>query len=149
MNELQLNMTKFQIGTKTGHRAQEHIFVLKSMIDLNNMLNRPTILSLFDIKKFFDSENLIDVLGEAYRCGVKGKMYRLLYEMNKETTIKVKTPVGTSEEASVGAGLGQGTMESAVLSAVSLDKGVNDAFEDSENEMHYGEVRLQPLLFQK
>ena len=24
------NMTKYQIGTKPGHRAQEHLFVLKS-----------------------------------------------------------------------------------------------------------------------
>ena len=28
------NMTKYQIGTKTGHRAQEHLFTLKSVIAL-------------------------------------------------------------------------------------------------------------------
>ena len=28
------NITKFQIGTKTGHRAQEHLFTMKSIISL-------------------------------------------------------------------------------------------------------------------
>ena len=28
------NITKFQIGTKTGHRAQEHLFTMKSVISL-------------------------------------------------------------------------------------------------------------------
>ena len=30
--ELMKNMSKFQLGTKTGHRAQEHIYVLISLM---------------------------------------------------------------------------------------------------------------------
>ena len=48
------NMTKFQIGTKPGHRAQEHLFVLKSVISLYIHLGKPIILSMWDVSKFFD-----------------------------------------------------------------------------------------------
>ena len=39
-------------------------------------------------------------------------------------------------------------MEGAVISAVSLDKGVEDYFGGSEDEVCYAGVRLQPLFFQ-
>ena len=52
---------------------------------------------------------------------MKGKSYRLLFELNKETTIKVRTPLGETAEANTGAGLGQGTVEDAVLSSNNID----------------------------
>ena len=52
------NMTKFQIGTKTGHRAQEHLFNLKSIISLFMMFDLPMLMKLYDISKFFDRESL-------------------------------------------------------------------------------------------
>ena len=69
------------------------------------------ISKIWDISKYFDRESLIDVLGEAYKCDVRGKLYRLLYELNKDTLIKVRTPVGDTDEKETGAGLGQGTIE--------------------------------------
>ena len=44
--------------------------------------------------------------------------------------------------------MGRGTVDGAPLSAVSVDKGVDDMFCDSDYEVWYGEVRLQPMLFQ-
>ena len=49
--------------------------------------------SEFDISKFYDSEQLIDVLSEIYKSSVKGRCYRLIYEMNKNVVMRVKTPV--------------------------------------------------------
>ena len=54
------NMTKFQIGTKNGHRAQEHLFTLKSVIALYLRLDFPIMIQLYDISKFFDRESLRD-----------------------------------------------------------------------------------------
>ena len=119
MNEIKSDlfnrMTKYQLGTKPGHRAQEHIYVLKSIINFSLWCDTGVIFTLYDISKFFDRENIYDVMGEAFQSGVRGKTYRLLFEMNKETTIKVKTPLGETEEAETGAHLGQGTVEGAIL----------------------------------
>ena len=142
------NMSKFQIGTKPHHRAQEHIFVLKSVISLYLYYDKPIILTMWDVSKFFDRESLSDCMNEIYKNEVKGKIYRLLYEMNKNTRISVHTPVGVTEEEDTGEGLGQGTLEGAIVSAVNLDNGVNDFFCDSEYEANYGDIRLQPVLYQ-
>ena len=111
-------------------------------------LQRTLIISLYDISKFFDRESLVDVLGEAYKCGIRGKLYRLLYEMNKDSIIKVRTGVGDTETRETGEGLGQGTIEEALLSAANLDQGVQEQFKDSTEEVYYGKSRLQPMLFQ-
>ena len=142
------NMSKFQIGTKPGHRAQEHIFVLKSVISLFLKYDKTIILSMWDVSKFFDREALSDCMNEVYRNEVRGKLYRLLYEMNKNTRISVQTPVGLTEERDTGEGVGQGTLEGAIVSAVNLDNGVQDFFHNSEYEVSYGDVRLQPILYQ-
>ena len=86
------NMTKFQIGTKPGHRAQEHLYVLKSVIALYLQYNKAIILSMWDVSKFFDREALSDCMNEVYKNEVRGKLYRLLFEMNKNTKISVQTP---------------------------------------------------------
>ena len=87
--EMIANMTKYQIGTKPGHRAQEHLFVLKSVIALYMVCDKAIILSMWDVSKFFDRESLTDCMNELYRSKIQGKVYRLLYKMNKNTITRL------------------------------------------------------------
>ena len=91
------NMSRYQIGAVPGHMPQEHLFCLRSMISLYEKFRKPLIISFYDIKKFFDKESLVDALDACYKAGVNGKHYRLLYLLNSETEIKVKTK-GLHEE---------------------------------------------------
>ena len=142
------NMTKFQIGTKTGHRAQEHLFTLKSVIALYLRYDFPVLIQLYDISKFFDRESLRDGMNAIYNCGIRGKLYRLIYNMNKDTKITVRTAVGETEETETGENIGQGTLEGANISAANIDFTVNLFFKTSMDELSYGGDQLQPLLFQ-
>lgn len=142
------NMTKFQLGTKPGHRAQEHLFVMRSVIALYNLCGKALIVQLYDISKFFDREMLRDCMDSLYSNGIRGKLYRLIYEMNKETRIKVRTAVGVSKEENTGEGVGQGTLDGAIISACSIDYSVNEFFSRSCYEISYGGLNLQPLLYQ-
>ena len=72
----------------------------------------------------------------------------MLYLMNKDTILKVKTGVGMTDEAETGENIGQVTGEGAILSAASIADGVEKAFRNSEYEISYGEEELKPLLFQ-
>ena len=76
---------------------------------------------------------------EAYNCRLRGKLYQLIYKSNEETHIRVITPVGVTRESSRGEGLGQGSVDVAMLSARSVDGGVDSMFSDSEHEVWYGE----------
>ena len=142
------NMSKFHIATKPGHRAQENIFVLKSVIALYSMQDIGLVLQMWDLSKFFDKESLFDCLDELYKNGIKGKLYRLLFALNKNTRFSIMTPVGVTEEAERGPGVGQGTGEGALISALNLDSGVRKYFSSSNDEVSYGPVQLAPVLFQ-
>ena len=48
------------------------------------MNNEVLIAQSMDLEFIFDKEQLPDVLNEAHKNEVKGKTYRLLYEMNKK-----------------------------------------------------------------
>ena len=68
--------------------------------------------------------------------------------MNKNTKIGVQIPVGTSEECDSGETVGQGTLEGAVISEVTLDIGIQEFFRERGCEVGYVGLRLQPILFQ-
>ena len=55
---LMKNCSKFQIGAIPGHQSAEHLYTIKSVMALFQQAGKPLILQCFDIKKYFDSENL-------------------------------------------------------------------------------------------
>ena len=55
-------VSPFQIGAIPGHRAQEHLFTLKSVMALVEKNNSSIALQLLDLSKLFDRECLIDCL---------------------------------------------------------------------------------------
>ena len=83
-DKIMKNMSPFQIGAKKGHRAQENIFVMKSVMSLFERTKKPLLIQLYDVSKFFDKEHLRDVMKEIYELGVRGKEYRLLFKMNEK-----------------------------------------------------------------
>ena len=66
--------TKFQIGGQPKHRIQEHILTMRSMMALYEFLDIPIIIQLYDIQKFFDKENLRDVMDTLHDIWVEPKM---------------------------------------------------------------------------
>ena len=141
-------MTKFQIGGAPGHRSSEHLFSAKSMIQYNEMLGNVTVMGTYDIRKFFDKEVLRDAMDEVHNAGVDPKVYRIWYKLNMNTKIRVKTAVGDTEYGDAGELVGQGSGGAALVSALNLESAVNGMFEGSGDELSYGKIRFQPLLFQ-
>ena len=53
-----------------------------------------------------------------FNCGIQGKIYRLIFNMNKDTVMRVRTAVETSEKHGTGENIGKGALEGAVVSAI-------------------------------
>ena len=140
--------SKFQIGALPKHRSQEHLFTLKSVIGYYASIAKPLILQLFDISKFFDREMLKDGMDSLYNCGIQGKLYRLIFEMNRSTMLSIKTGCGTTQPVQIGANIAQGSIGGALISSVNLDRTMNQFFSKSEHEISYFDLRLQPTIFQ-
>ena len=138
-------MTKYQLACKPGHRPSEHLYVLKSVFAHYSRKKKSMILTGYDIQTFFDSENIFDVFEDVYTSQVKGKLYRLLYEMNKNSKITIRTPVGDTEPKDSGPVITQGGIESAIMSSVSIDRGTDVTFAASDCEARYHGLKLAPL----
>merc|ERR1711954_581542 len=131
------NMPKNQIASKPGCRPSEHLFVLKSVYKYYQTKKKCLIFTSFDLSKFYDVEQLKDCMSEVYNCQVKGRIYRLIYNMNKSVRIKIKTPVGVTDSEEVLDVVSQGTIESGIISSVNIGKGIDVAFRDSDSEVYY------------
>ena len=46
----------YQIGGQPGHRAEEHVFVMKSIIARQRAQGKSIVIQPSDIKKYFDKE---------------------------------------------------------------------------------------------
>ena len=72
-NNLFENMSKYQIACRPGHRSSEHLYVIKSVFEKYKMENKGLIVTSYDLKKFFDMEDLFDCLNQLYLSNVKKK----------------------------------------------------------------------------
>ena len=67
--------------------------------------------------------------------------------MNGNINIKVKTPVGVTEEKETGPGWAQGSVDGPVNSSVSIGNGVANAFRNSKKDFEYETVKLSAQSF--
>ena len=128
--------------------SQLSISTVKGIISYYKSLNKLLILQCFNIKKYFDSENLKDAMHSLYNYGIRGKLYNLIFELNKSNQIKIKTSVGMSESFEVGPTVAQGSIGGGLISSCNLDFTVNEYFQHSSSEVFYNNLRLQPLIYQ-
>ena len=101
------------------------------------------ILNLVDIISFFYREDILDVVEAMEDMEVNKKAIRLWYKLNEKTEIAVKTSVGISKKAMVGALVGQGSGGAAVGSRAMVDLGIKKYLESSRDEYYYGDVRVE------
>ena len=70
-----------------------------------------------------------------------------MYELNKDTRVIVWT-VGDTDKIDVNETVEQGSIKARVISSNSLGNGVEDYFETSDSDLHYGPIRLLPQSYQ-
>jgi hypothetical protein len=138
----------YQIGGQARHSLEEHVFTLKSLIGLMEFLGQGLILTLVDIISFFDREDIIDVMETMASMKINKKAYRLWFKLNEKTEISVKTALGMTDTAVVGALVGQGSSGAAIASQAMVDMGLKECFAGSSDEMYYGKVRVESAAFQ-
>jgi hypothetical protein len=139
----------FQIGGQGGHRAEELLFVMKSVIAKYRKEKKPVILQCYDLEKYFDKEMTEDAVLTCRKRKADPKAIRCWFKLNEDTTVKVRTGVGVTGEANVGSVIGQGTIGGALISQAVLDEGIQEHFTPGgPEELSYGGVDLAPLLFQ-
>ena len=136
----------YQVGGQPGHRPEEVIFSLKSLVARQRQQSKMVVIQFYDVQKFFDKEQMEDAVLTCIKRGADPKAVRLWFKLNQDTRIQVRTPAGMSEYASVGPVVGQGTIGGALVSQAVLDDGVMEHFPPGGSpSLEYGSVPLAPL----
>ena len=138
----------FQIGGQPGHRSEELMFVLKSLVARLRKQGKMVILQAYDISKFFDKERIEDAAITCLNRGADPKAVRLWVKLNQNTKIQVWTGAGMTKKANVGAVVGQGMLGGALASQGVLDEAVMEHLPPGEpSQMEYGDVSMAPLMW--
>ena len=138
----------YQVGGQPGHSTEENIFVIMSLIALITLTGQGFIMSLVDLVAFFDREQILDVMDTLDAAKVSRKAAKCWFKLNEKTLIKIKTSSGMTEEAEAGDLVGQGTAGASLVSALNLDRGLQQYFHGSSDEVYYGNVRVEYSAWQ-
>ena len=129
---------KFQIGGIHGHRVEEHLIVVKSIVQRYMTLKSGVVIQLVDIQKFFDTEILRTVMTSLSEAKVNNKAYRYWYKLNERTELSVATPVGLTQSAVVEEIVAQGSEGAALASGADIAQGLEAQFSNSKDEVSHG-----------
>ena len=94
---LQENISKFQNGSMKGKGVVDSLFIIRGIINHAKYLGKELWLTFYDNKKYFDSLWLEDCINSLWDMGVRNDILSLIYLMNKEARVTVKTPLGDTD----------------------------------------------------
>ena len=139
--------TQMQAGGRKNRSIADQIFILRCIMDHYKYLKKPIYLEFIDLVKAFDKMILKNVMLDLWQAGVRGKIWRNIYLINKTANIRIRTPMGLTNSTEIGETLKQGSVLASTLAALHTD-GVSRFFKNSEAGVSYGNAKIHQLLFQ-
>ena len=117
------NLTSLNIGARKGKSPRDHLFVLYSIItDTIYGKNKEEIdLVCYDVSQCYDALWVEHTLLDLQRNGVNSNLLNLVYECSKKASIKIKTPVGTSDSKDIRDQIMQGETVSSIFCTSTVD----------------------------
>ena len=103
-------MAEFQTGGMRAKGVTNNLFILRGIIDHSKYLGKELWISFYDVEKCFDSLWLEDCINSLWNCGVQNDILYLIYLLNRNADIIVKTPFGDTEAFTIPNLVKQGTV---------------------------------------
>ena len=116
-----MEFTNSQGGGKKGESTCDHLFILRSMINIALEKKQPLYLTFFDVHKAYDQADVKNMLHIAWNAGVRGKMWRILKNMSTNLTASIKTRFGLTRQIVRENGGRQGSRLTGKLFAKQMD----------------------------
>ena len=103
-------------------------------------------IQLYDIIKCFDKLWLEETLNDLYEAGLDNENIVLLYKLNKNNSISVKTPYGLTERFNVENIIMQGTVFGPIACTASISKLGDIAYNNGKPLLMYKDSVFVPPL---
>ena len=144
---IEKGMSKYQAGGRKNYSIKEQVFIVRSIINYHKYLNKPLLIEFIDLRKAFDKMVLKNVMINLWEIGIRGKIWRVIYNINQKAIIRIKSNLGITNELLIGEILKQGSVLAANLAALHTDT-LSKRFNHSGQGTHYGQELIPLLLYQ-
>ena len=92
-----VKVNKLQSGSKKNRGPCDSLFLLNGMIDHAKYLNTELFITFYDYSTCFDSLWLEESMIVLWDLGIRNELFSLIFLLNESSSIKVKSPHGTTE----------------------------------------------------
>ena len=144
---IEKGMSRYQAGGRKNYSIKEHVFIVRSIINKHIYFNQPLLIEFIDLRKAFDKMVLKNVMLNLWEIGIKGKIWRVIYNINQKAIIRIKSNMGSTDELLIGEILKQGSVLAANLAALHTDS-LSKRFDHTGLGTHYGQELIPLLLYQ-
>ena len=140
-------MSKIQTVGREERSAMDNLIIMNTIIENQRAQNLNTYMFLADAVECFDKLDklwLKDCLLEIYNLGYDQNTLKILHEMNGETDIIIRTPVGNTGNIQVKQVVKQGTISGPIICCAESST-VNSIGE--EVKYRYGKMNIGMPIF--
>ena len=144
------NMSDSNIGARKNRNIRDHLFIVNGII--NSVLNGesgPIDIQIYDVQKCFDALWLEDCMLDIFEtlpADARDDKIALIYEMNKENHVAVKTAVGLTKREMIPRIVMQGGKWGPLKCSNTMDKIGKECKNKGKNLYTYkGRVKIMPL----
>ena len=140
-------MSDSNVGARKDKNIRNHIFILNGII--NEVVNKKNVaidIEILDYKQCFDSMWLQETINDLWEAGLDDNNLALLYKMNEEVQVAIKTPFGLTERTQIEKIVMQGETFGPLCCSVQVDTFGRECLQKNKFLYVYkGEVGVPPL----
>ena len=141
------NLTDSNVGARRDRNIRDNIFVINAIT--NNVRKRnlkDTDIQIYDAEKYFDKLWANECYNDAYENGFKSDKLALLYNINKNAQVGIKTATGITKREDIYNIIMQGSVFGSLICTSIMDKLAKMFYKDKNLlYMYKGEVEV-PIL---
>ena len=145
-NKITEYSSPFQVGGTPNRSTADNLFLLRGIIDHTIYLNTGKHFTFYDFKQCFDSIWLKESMNCMWDAGARNELFYLIYLLNKNANITVRTPFGETEEFRVKNLVKQGTCLGPILCGISTGQYCTERY-STNSGIYIGSVKINPLAF--
>ena len=138
-SKIDKSMGDSQVGARKSKNIRNHIWIVNGIISdvLSSKKNIPIDIGIYDYRQCFDSLWLKECMNDLYTAGLDDDRFALLYNINSDVNISVKTPVGKTERQNIQNVITQGDVCGPIFCSKKVDTFGQEFLEKSKHTYLY------------
>ena len=141
------NLTDSNVGARRNRNIRDNLFVVNA---ISNSVKRgteePVDMGAYDVEKCFDALWTFECINDLYEAGLKNDKLTLLFIMNQNAQVAIKTAHGMTERVDILNIIMQGTVWGSLFCTATMDKFAKHVYKNDDLLYKYkGEVSVPPL----